>query len=101
MVTNIYIENLWQELEATWDLCLLVNDLPESTRTDLLKVWAECFSTHPLVNIELSHFEASTDINEQKIFCKNKYGLHFNGEMKMWVPFRHGDIDYGQFLLNG
>jgi hypothetical protein len=97
MSSNIYIENLWQELEATWELCALVNDFPESTRTDLVKLWVECFAKHPLVDAELSQHEPSTDINEFKIFCKNKYGIHLNDEMKMWVPFRHGDIDYGRF----
>jgi len=100
MTFNPYMQSLWNELDATWDLCLLVNELPESLRSDTVKVWFEFFSSHPLVNIELTQHESSLDSTELRVFCKNKYGVHFNDEMKMWVPFRHGDVDYGQFLVN-
>ena len=97
MNSNLYLENLWDELVVAWDLCVLINQLPEPERSDTDTVWNKCVKDNPVVDLARTKAKSEQAISEVGIFCKNRYGAHFNEEMKMWVPFRHGPIDHGQF----
>ncbi len=90
-----YLDDLWNDLEQTWDLAMAVNDLSESERGDVAAAWEKHFKGSELVDVGKTEAEGQTP--PMKVFCKNIYGIQFNTETKYWVPFRHGDIDLAKF----
>ena len=93
MSTKLYVESLWDELVVAWNLFEQINELPESDRSELEKVWFHCVKDHPCVDVELTRAQSHHNISALGIFCTNSYGAHFNEEMSAWVPFRHRPID--------
>ncbi|MEP3115748.1 hypothetical protein [Nisaea sp.] len=90
-----YLDDLWNDLEQTWDLAMKVNDLPEQERSDVSGAWETYFKPAELVDAARTEGEGVTP--PTKVFCVNIYGLQYNPETKYWVPFRHGDIDLAKF----
>ncbi|MBT5265548.1 MAG: hypothetical protein HOL85_11995 [Rhodospirillaceae bacterium] len=90
-----YLDDLWNDLEQTWDLAMKVNDLSEEERSDVTAAWTNVFKPSELV--DASRTESEGEAPPQKVFCTNIYGLQYNTETKYWVPFRHGDIDLAKF----
>ena len=45
-----YLDNLWNDLEQTWELAMKVNDLQESDRSDPTKAWTDHFKASDLVD---------------------------------------------------
>jgi len=91
-----YLDELWNDLERTWDLAMEINDLPEADRNDVAKAW-EKFKAADLVDVARTEKEANGQTPPLKVFCTNIYGIQYNGETKYWIPFRHGDIDLAKF----
>jgi hypothetical protein len=90
-----YLDDLWNDLEQTWDLAMKVNDLSEAERSDVAKAWGEVFKPSELVDAKRTEAEGQNP--PTKVFCTNIYGLQYNTETKYWVPFRHGEIDLAKF----
>ena len=44
-----YLDDLWNDLEKTWDLAMEINDLPEAERGDVAAAWAK-FKASELVD---------------------------------------------------
>ena len=95
MSSNLYVESLWKELEAAWDLCVLANDYPESVRSDPQKIWDDFFCKS--MDVEINKPLSISNGSRLEVFCKNKYGIYFNEKIKSWVPFRHESIDLEKF----
>lgn len=91
-----YLDDLWNDLEQTWDLAMEINDLPEAERSDVAAAW-EKFKASELVDSSRTEQESQGQQPPQKVFCTNIYGIQFNTETKYWIPFRHGDIDLAKF----
>ena len=91
-----YLDDLWNDLEKTWDLAMEINDLPEQERSDVAAAWAK-FKGSDLVDVARTETEANGAVPPIKVFCTNIYGVQFNPETKYWIPFRHGDIDLAKF----
>ena len=92
-----YLDDLWDDLEQTWDLAMKVNDLPETERGDPTQAWEGLFKNDNLVDAVRTEAEKSADNGITKVFCKNIYGIQYNNETKYWVPFRHGEVDVVKF----
>lgn len=90
-----YLDQLWNDLEQTWDLAMKVNDMAEEERSDVSAAWENVFKPAELVNVGAT--EAQDQTPPEKVFCNNIYGLEYNTETKYWVPFRHGEIDLAKF----
>jgi len=97
MALNSYSQNLWLELAAVWDLCELVNQLPEDERCAPAKVLAQAVQNSSIIDKVLTETQSPSIETSKQIYCQNRYGIHFNEDMKMWLPFRHGSIDVGLF----
>ncbi|NQW10516.1 MAG: hypothetical protein HQ481_11635 [Alphaproteobacteria bacterium] len=93
---STYLDDLWNDLEKTWDLAMEINDLPEAERSDVAAAW-EKFKASELVDTGRTEQEAQSQTPPQKVFCTNIYGIQYNTETKYWIPFRHGDIDLAKF----
>ena len=93
---STYLDDLWNDLENTWDLAMTMNDLSEAERSKIEDAWGK-FKESTLVDAARTEQEAGGNMPPQKIFCTNIYGLQFNPETKYWIPFRHGDIDLAKF----
>lgn len=91
-----YLDDLWNDLEKTWDLAMEINDLPEAERADVASAWAK-FKASELVDAARSEQEAAGQLPPKKVFCTNIYGIQFNPDTKYWIPFRHGEIDLAKF----
>lgn len=91
-----YLDDLWNDLEKTWDLAMEINDLPEAERANVGAAW-EKFKASELVDGSRTEKEAGASLPPQKVFCTNIYGIQFNPETKYWIPFRHGEIDLAKF----
>ena len=85
-----YLDDLWNDLEQTWDLAMKVNDLSETERGDPNQSWSDHFKSNELVDVSRTEAEKNEDNKVTKVFCKNIYGIQYNNETKYWVPFRHG-----------
>ena len=48
-----YLDDLWNDLEQTWDLAMKVNDLPETDRSDPNKAWGDYFKADNSVSVLL------------------------------------------------
>ena len=94
---GIYLDELWNDLEQTWDLAMQINDLSDEERSDIAKAWTDHFRISPLVDVDRTEKESQEGTTPAKIFCTNIYGLQFNTETKYWNPFRPGDIDLAKF----
>ena len=92
-----YLDDLWNDLEQTWDLAMVVNDLGEEERSDVGKAWEGHFKVSKMVDVVRTDTESESAAAPTKIYCTNIYGLQYNGETKYWIPFRHGDIDLAKF----
>ena len=46
-----YLDDLWEDLEQTWELAMKVNDLQENDRSDPSKSWTDHFKESDLVDI--------------------------------------------------
>ena len=46
-----YLDDLWNDLEQTWDLAMKVNDLSETERGDQNKSWSDHFKSNELVDV--------------------------------------------------
>ena len=92
-----YLDDLWNDLEQTWDLAMTVNDLSEEERSDVGKGWTDHFKISDLVDVSRTESEIEGNDAPTKLYCNNIYGLQYNGETKYWIPFRHGDIDLAKF----
>jgi hypothetical protein len=92
-----YLDDLWDDLEQTWDLAMKVNDLPETERGDPNQAWEGHFKNDNLVDVVRTEAEKSADNNLTKVFCTNIYGIQYNNETRYWVPFRHGEVDVVKF----
>jgi hypothetical protein len=91
MSINRYADNLWNELESAWDLCVEANGYPEDIRFDAEKIWSTCFCKSPVVDLNKPLSQSNS--KRLEVFCKNRYGIYLNHKINSWVPFRHGDID--------
>ena len=91
-----YLDDLWNDLEKTWDIAMEINDLPEAERADVAAAW-EKFKASELVDNARTEKEAAGTLPPQKVFCTNIYGVQYNPETKYWIPFRHGEIDLAKF----
>lgn len=91
-----YLDDLWNDLEKTWDLAMEINDLPEADRSDVAAAW-EKFKGSDLVDTARTETESGETKPPVKVFCTNIYGIQYNSETKYWIPFRHGDIDLAKF----
>ncbi len=92
-----YLDNLWNDLEQTWELAMKVNDLQESDRSDPAKAWTDHFKASNLVDTARTVSEMTSETPISKVYCKNIYGIQYNPETKYWVPFRHGEVDLVKF----
>ena len=92
-----YLDNLWNDLEQTWELAMKVNDLQESDRRDPTKAWTDHFKASDLVDAARTESEMTGEMPISKGYCKNIYGIQYNPETKYWVPFRHGEVDLVKF----
>tara|TARA_B100000214_G_C23937488_1_gene613883 strand:+ start:970 stop:1284 length:315 start_codon:yes stop_codon:yes gene_type:complete len=92
-----YLDNLWNDLEQTWELAMIVNDLQESDRSDPAKAWTDHFKASDLVDTARTVSEMTSETPISKVYCKNIYGIQYNPETKYWVPFRHGEVDLVKF----
>ena len=92
-----YLDDLWNDLEQTWDLAMKVNDLEEGERSDPAKAWNDHFKGAELVDVNRTEAEITAESAISKVFCTNIYGLQYNSETKYWVPFRHGEVDLAKF----
>jgi hypothetical protein len=92
-----YLDDLWNDLEQTWDLAMKVNDLSETERGDPNQSWSDHFKSNELVDVSRTEAEKNEDNKVTKVFCKNIYGIQYNNETKDWVPFRHGEVDVVKF----
>ena len=92
-----YLDDLWNDLEQTWDLAMKVNDLSETERGDPNQSWSDHFKSNELVDVSRTEAEKNADNTITKVFCKNIYGIQYNNETKYWVPFRHGAVDVVKF----
>ena len=92
-----YLDDLWNDLEQTWDLAMKVNDLSETERGDPNQSWSDHFKSNELVDVGRTEAEKNADNTVTKVFCKNIYGIQYNNENKYWVPFRHGEVDVVKF----
>ena len=92
-----YLDNLWNDLEQTWELAMIVNDLQESDRSDPAKAWTDHFKASNLVDTARTVSEMTSETPISKVYCKNIYGIQYNPETKYWVPFRHGEVDLVKF----
>jgi hypothetical protein len=92
-----YLDDLWNDLEQTWDLAMKVNDLPETDRSDPNKAWGDYFKGDDLVDTSRTETELGRESTVNRVFCKNIYGIQYNSETKYWVPFRHGEVDSVKF----
>ena len=92
-----YLDNLWNDLEQTWELAMIVNDLQESDRSDPSKAWTDHFKASDLVDTARTVSEMTSETPISKVYCKNIYGIQYNPETKYWVPFRHGEVDLVKF----
>ena len=91
-----YLDNLWNDLEQTWELAMKVNDLQESDRSDPTNL-TDHFKASDLVDAARTESEMSGETPISKVYCKNIYGIQYNPETKYWVPFRHGEVDLVKF----
>src|SRR3546814_4652650 len=82
-----YLDDLWNDLEKTWDLAMEINDLPEAERADVAAAWNK-FKASELVDPSRTEQEAAGQLPPRKVFCTNIYGIQFNPETKYWIPFR-------------
>ena len=92
-----YLDDLWNDLEQTWDLAMKVNDLPETDRSDPNKACGDYFKGDDLVDTSRTETELGPETIVNRVFCKNIYGIQYNSETKYWVPFRHGEVDAVKF----
>jgi hypothetical protein len=92
-----YLDDLWDDLEKTWDLAMKVNDLAVEDRADPSKSWVDFFKGEALVDVNRTEAELNTENPLSKVYCNNIYGLQYNPETKYWVPFRHGEVDVVKF----
>ena len=92
-----YLDDLWNDLEQTWELAMKVNDLQESDRSDPTKAWTDHFKASDLVDAARTESEMSGETPISKVYCKNIYGIQYNPETKYLVPFRHGEVDLVKF----
>ena len=73
-----YLDNLWNDLEQTWELAMKVNDLQESDRSDPNKAWTDHFKASDLVDTARTESEMTGEIPISKVYCKNIYGIQYN-----------------------
>ena len=92
-----YLDNLWNDLEHTWELAMKDNDLQDSDRSNPTKAWTDHFKASDLVDAARTESEMSGETPISKVYCKNIYGIQYNPETKYWVPFRHGEVDLVKF----
>jgi hypothetical protein len=92
-----YLDDLWNDLEKTWDLAMKVNDLVVEDRADPSKSWIDYFKGEALVDVNRTEAELNAETPLSKVYCNNIYGLQYNLETKYWVPFRHGEVDVVKF----
>ena len=92
-----YLDDLWNDLEKTWDLAMKVNDLAVEDRADPSKSWVDHFKGEALVDVNRTESELNAENAFGKVYCNNIYGLQYNPETKYWVPFRHGEVDVVKF----
>ena len=46
-----YLDDLWNDLERTWELAMQVNDLSEKERSDTAAAWESYFKPSDLVDV--------------------------------------------------
>ena len=73
-----YLDDLWNDLEQTWELAMKVNDLQESDRSDPTKAWTDHFKASDLVDADRTESEMSGETPLSKVYCKNIYGIQYN-----------------------
>ena len=66
-----YLDDLWNDLEQTWELAMKVNDLQESDRSDPTKAWTDHFKASDLVDAARTESEMSGETPISKVYCKN------------------------------
>jgi len=52
-----YLDDLWNDLEQTWDLAMKVNDLSETERGDPNQSWSDHFKSNELVDVSRTEAE--------------------------------------------
>ena len=62
-----YLDDLWDDLEQTWDLAMKVNDLPETERGDPNQAWEGHFKNDNLVDVVRTEAEKSADNKLTKV----------------------------------
>ena len=67
-----YLDDLWNDLEKTWELAMKVNDLQENDRSDPTKAWTDHFKASDLVDAARTESEMSGETPISKVYCKNK-----------------------------
>ena len=79
-----YLDDLWNDLERTWELAMQVNDLSKRALRYVCGM-ESYFKPADLVDVARTEGEGQTP--PTKVFCTNIYGLQYNPETKYWVPF--------------
>ena len=92
-----YLDDLWNDLEKTWDLAMKVNDLAIEERAGPSKSWVDHFKGEALVDVNRTESELNAENPLIKVYCNNIYGLQYNADTKYWVPFRHSEVDVVKF----
>ena len=66
-----YLDDLWNDLEQTWELAMKVNDLQENDRSDPNKAWMDHFKASDLVDAARTESEMIGGTPISKVYCKN------------------------------
>ena len=72
-----YLDELWNDLEQTWELAMKVNDLQENDRSDPNKAWMDHFKASDLVDAARTESEVTGGTPISKVYCKNIYGIQY------------------------
>ena len=87
-----YLDDLWDDLEQTWDLAMKVNDLPETERGDPNQAWEGHFKNDNLVDAVRTEAEKSADNNSPKYFAQTSMG--FNIIMRLSIGCHFGTVKW-------
>jgi len=89
-----YKEILWKELNLVWELCQIINSKKNELPRDQHLVWSRYLTDNSGFSIDKNRTIYGDTFEGTTIYSKGTYGIRYNYQMKMWVPFRHADIDF-------
>lgn len=94
---NPYLDMLDGELEAAWELAMKANNQPGEPAVPPEEAWDKFFKDDEIIDMDETT-KANPEGPIKKIFCKSHFGIQYHDDKKVWIPFRHKELDYARLI---